>query len=530
MSPASRTSRIWLIAIPLVAILLLIGGVAYLYSRPGSVEGLLRRSITQALEDRFHSKVELESLQIKVFPQLLVIGQNLSLHYHGRTDVPPLIHIETFSFSGGLFSLFRPVMHIPLLRLQNLQISIPPRYLSANMPPEPKSPLPERVSKIVIDRVICEHADILMLPRQSGTVPLDWEIHNLTLTSVRATQPFRFQGNLTNGKPVGEIATDGQFGPWNAEDPGDTPVSGEYNFTNADLTPLPGIGGILSSTGKYDGVLSELEVQGVTDTPDFSLDAAGTPVPLHTHFSATVNGTNGNTQLHPISAMLAQSLIIAEGSVMRVPNAPGRLITIEAAVPNGRIQDFLKLAIRSEKPILTGPVKIKAKLVLPPGKEGTLDKISLDGQFGVEGGNWSSAAMREKLASLSRHALGKSEDAGSAVSDLNGDFFVRNAVLHFRKLTFRVKGAAVDLAGTYTLRQGELDLAGQLTMQAKLSQIVNGKKAFFLKAFDPFFAKSGAGAVLPIRITGTRENPVFGVSVLHKTFQHSLKPDSSKSH
>ena len=132
MSSASRTPRFWLIAIPLIAILLLIGGVACLYFRPESVEARLRRSITQALEDRFRRKVELESLQIKVFPQLQVIGQNLSLH--GRTEVPTLLDIETFSFSGGLSSLFRPVMHIPLLRVQNLQISIPPRDQSGKKP------------------------------------------------------------------------------------------------------------------------------------------------------------------------------------------------------------------------------------------------------------------------------------------------------------------------------------------------------------------------------------------------------------
>jgi hypothetical protein len=78
------------------------------------------------------------------------------------------------------------------------------------------------------------------------------------------------------------------------------------------------------------------------------------------------NGTNGDTQLHPVNAILARSLIIAEGSVERVTGAQGHLISINASVPNGRMQDFLTLATRSEKPVLSGPVKIKAKLILPP--------------------------------------------------------------------------------------------------------------------------------------------------------------------
>ena len=531
MSPGSLASRRVPLGIFAVAVVLLITGAGYLYLREKFVEALIRRSITQTLEERFHSKVELADLRINVYPRVRVVGHNLSVRYHGRDDVPPLIQVESFSFSAGLFSWLGPIKHIPLLRVENMKISIPPSDKATVTSPEFKSSLPAAASRIVIDRVMCEHTEILILPRQSGKVPLDWEIHNLTLTSASASQPFTFHGALTNGKPVGEITTDGQFGPWNAEEPGNTPVSGQYAFTDANLNPLPGIGGILSSTGKYTGVLGQLEVEGVTDTPDFSLDATGTPVPLHTEFSATVNGTNGDTQLHPVNALLGKSLIVAEGSVMGVPNASGHLITIEATVPNGRIQDFLKLATHSEKPIMTGPVKITAKLIIPPGKEQVFDKISLDGQFGVQGANWSSPPVREKLESLSRHGLGKpeAEDVGSSVSDFQGNFFIRQGVLHFRKLTFGVEGVAVDVAGTYSLRQGALDLAGHLTLQSKLSQTVTGTKSFLLKAFDPFFAKKGAGTVLPIRISGTRENPVFTVTVFHKSFEKPFKTENAKS-
>jgi hypothetical protein len=37
-----------------------------------------------------------------------------------------------------------------------------------------------------------------------------------------------------------------------------------------------------------------------------------------------------------------------------------------------------------------------------------------------------------------------------------------------------------------------------------------------LKAVDPFFKKDGAGTVLPIRITGTREHPSFGLEFRRK--------------
>jgi hypothetical protein len=50
-------------------------------------------------------------------------------------------------------------------------------------------------------------------------------------------------------------------------------------------------------------------------------------------------------------------------------------------------------------------------------------------------------------------------------------------------------------------------------MQAKLSQTVSGVKSVFLKVLDPIFAKQGAGAVIPIHISGTRADPKFGLAL-----------------
>ena len=97
------------------------------------------------------------------------------------------------------------------------------------------------------------------------------------------------------------------------------------------------------------------------------------------------------------------------------------------------------------------------------------------------------------------------------LSNLRGRFSVDNAAAKFSSLTFSVPGAAVELAGRYGLRDELLDFHGKLRMQATLSQVAGGGvKGFFLKAFDPFFKKPGAGMVLPIKISGTRKAPKFG--------------------
>src|SRR4029077_2353363 len=155
----------------------------------------------------------------------------------------------------------------------------------------------------------------------------------------------------------------------------------------------------------------------------------------------------------------------------------------------------------------------------------------LDGQVGVEDAKWSSPEIRDKLASLSRHAEGQPEhqDAGMSVSDLRGDFRLEKDVIRFRKLNFAVPGAQLNLQGIYDIGESKLDFNGHLRLQAKLSQTVTGKKSFFLKAVDPFFSKEGAGTLLPITITGTRNEPTLGVSVFHKTIKKQLGVEGSDS-
>jgi len=104
----------------------------------------------------------------------------------------------------------------------------------------------------------------------------------------------------------------------------------------------------------------------------------------------------------------------------------------------------------------------------------------------------------------------------SAVSDLLGHFHLQHDLAAFEQLHFSVAGAEVRLKGQYELPSETLDFQGDLRMQAKLSQTVSGKKSFFLKLADPFFKKDGAGSVVPIRITGTRDDPKFALALFGK--------------
>ncbi len=523
MAAPARPFRKLYFFLALILALLVASGL-FLRARLRRIDEFTRDWVVRDLSQRFNSQVELESLHVHVWPLMGVQGQGLTVHYHNRADVPPLIRIQEFSFNAGLIGLFRPVKHIDNVTVRNMILTIPPREHKEKAEASPPASNHGPTPAVIIDKVVCDDTTLFFMSNKPGKDPLDFELHDLVLNDVGADQPFAFHGNLTNAKPKGEIATQGKFGPWDLDRPGNTPVSGNYQFTHADLNPFPGIGGILSSTGKYHGPLDELAVDGQTDTPNFSIDPVGRGVPLHTDFSATVDGTDGDTLLHPVKALLGKSVITANGSVVLVRAKQGHLINLDVVAPAARLEDILSLAMKADKPPMTGTLKLHTKLTIPPSKAKAVDKLLLDGDFDAPDARFTSPEIRSKLQSLSRHGMGEpsNQDAGSAVSDLEGHFHLENAVITFTKLSFSVEGAAILLDGTYKIHGGDLDFHGHLKLDATVSQTMTGVKSAIAKPFDPLFKKGGSGTVLPITITGTRENPVFGVSIFHKSFKKEM--------
>ena len=134
----------------------------------------------------------------------------------------------------------------------------------------------------------------------------------------RLSKGMNFDANLTNPRPVGTIHSKGSFGPWQVDDPGDSPVAGNYRFDNANLGHFQGDRGNTQLDGRYQGTLRNIKVDGETDVPDFSLSEFGNATALHTRFHATVDGTNGDTWLDPVDATLGHSQFTVQGEIVRV--------------------------------------------------------------------------------------------------------------------------------------------------------------------------------------------------------------------
>jgi hypothetical protein len=534
-------------------------------------EPFLRAQIVSALSSRFHARVELDSFHVSLVKGIQAEGKGLRIWppsgEAGSELVPinadPLISLQEFRFHAPLHYRAGEPVQIRHVYLRGLTIKIPPRQHSAqpasaasngakgsenNAPASDGSaqpPAAQRNSTIgnskwlsfVVNTVECVDASLVLETSKPGKLPLNFAITSLELTSITPDLAMNFKAELTNPRPVGLIHTAGRFGPWQSDDPGESPIRGDYHFEHADLSTFRGIAGILDSTGQYQGTLRNLVVDGVTDTPDFSLTNFGNKMPLHTKFHALVDATNGDTRLEPVDAELGHSHFTAEGPIVRVnADTGGKLhpaghdIALKVNIDRARIEDFLTLAGKSGTPLLTGGIVSKASLHIPPGPEPAHKRLTLDGEFHLDQALFTSEKVQDKIRQLSLRGQGhpgelKKTDSDTTIeSQMNGRFNMANGVITLPQLAYIVPGAEIDLAGTYALEGGAIDFKGTAKMQATVSQMVGGWKGFFLKPADRFFKKDGAGTEVQVYVSGTREKPDFGVDLGHKNGTHPEKP------
>jgi len=516
---ALRRRRTLLVAFTLI---LIFGAI--LLSIATRITPHVRQGAVAALNERFESDVDLASLQISVFPRPQILGTGLVLRHKGRTDVAPLITIQSYSASAGLWGLIHSPLHLETVELDRLAISIPPGGVHRDLadPSEGDTTVAgeeahgePRASTLVIEQIVSRTARLDIVSRDPGKLPRRFEIHDLVMRGLGDRDGARFEATLTNPTPRGEIATRGRFGPWQADEPSQTPVRGEYTFKSANLDTIKGIGGTLSSVGTYSGVLERIEVKGETDTPDFSIDVAAQPVPLKTRFHAIVDGTNGDTALERVEARVIDTLIVARGAVIRTKDVKGRRITLDVAIDDGRIEDVLKLAVKATKPVMSGRMQLKARLLLPAGDRDVMDKLDLSGTIRLNEARFSNVNVQEKINALSQRGKGDATAANGpgVVSRLSGTFTLRGGTLTFSDLSFGVPGAIVQLAGTYDVKQETLDFRGNLLLDATLAETTSGWKAVLGRIAQPLFRRQGGGSKLPIRISGPREHPTFGLDV-----------------
>ena len=473
-----------------------------------------QQALTKVLEDRFARTVEIHGFRSTYFPPGCVAERVEFLHRFHK-DLPPLITVRTLIIKAsyaGLFSAHKRVAEVDVI---GLHVLVPPKSAAGGahsiMPLTDLSTNP----LVAISMVKADGAVLEFLSTKPGRKPFKLEIQRLTVTHVGEKGPISYQATLQNTEPPGEIQATGQFGPWDAEDPGDTPVSGTYVFEHANLGVYGGIEGTLSSRGKFSGLVDHIECEGEADVPNFQLSRTGHAVHVSTTFKAAVDATNGDTSLDNIQSHFLRTTVVSKGGVLGSPGQHGKTADFQVTVNDGRIDDLLRLFAEQDHPLMTGGVWVHARFNLPPGAPGFLKKLSLEGDFGIGGGRLTNAQAQVPINRLSESARGETrkqeaEDPQTVLSNLKGHVSVKNGIATLSNISFTAPGTEAQIRGTYNLLDNTINIQGILHTTGKLSDTTSGFSAFVLKGISPFLKKKSV-TVVPFTITGTSAHPAFAL-------------------
>jgi hypothetical protein len=173
---------------------------------------------------------------------------------------------------------------------------------------------------------------------------------------------------------------------------------------------------------------------------------------------------------------------------------------------------------------MSGTTSFRAKVSIPPGSRPFLQKVELQGDFGINAGTFSNSNTQEGVNHMSEGALfggqdrtkteKKEEESETALSDLKGHVLLKDGIARFSDLSFSVPGASARMQGTYDLINEKINLYGTLKTESEPSNTTTGVKSLMLKVLNPFFKKKRAGYVMPVKITGTYEHPLFGLDLV----------------
>jgi hypothetical protein len=490
-------------------------------------EPFIRQRLIETLAASFNTTVELDHVSVSVVKGFEVEGEGLRIPAGTRpgesqdggtgTRPEPLISVDHFSFHTTFKAMLHRPTHVDLVTVDHMEIHIPPPNERNGMlnlqdgkvlPNDGKKAHPK--ISFTLGELRATNLTLVIEPGKPGKEPLEFDINTLDLQHVGPSEASTYQAVVVNPTPRGLIQAQGHFGPWLSETPRQTPVDGDFTFSDADMNTIKGLGGTLQGKGHYAGVLELLTVDGTADVPNFSLDTANHPMPLRTKYHAYVDGTTGDTTLDPVWATLGHSSFTCRGKVMKIAHQ-GHDIALDVSMPKGRVEDVLQLSMKALPPAMRGGLTMQAKLHIPPGPQRVPQKLELKGTVKIQQVAFSNPAIQDKVDGLSMRAQGKPKEVKAASTDREAevrsqmavDFSLTHGLVTVPSLHYEIPGAKVDLDGVYSMDGNVFEFKGHVQTDATASQMVTGWKSILLKPIDPMFKKHGAGLELPIEISGT---------------------------
>jgi len=461
-------------------------------------------AVIRSLEEASSSQVTIAKFSESYFPYPGCVAEGIVFRRRlASLGTPPLISIRWLKMQGSFWGLL--TRHLARIHADGMRIVVPAqdneKFRSS--------------SDVTIDELQSTNATLEFVSRDTTKEPSKFMIYECTLRDVggfRSVVPFH--ARLDIPQPPAQITTSGKFGPWKPGNAGQIPVSGTYQLENADLGVFPGISGTLSSTGNYEGTLDRISVQGKTDVPNFLVTEGSHHVDLKNDFKAFVNARTGNISLESVESHFWRTTALSHGTIARRGPDKPRVTEIEMTARDGRIEDVLGLFTSGDKSPMTGISNMRAHVLISPPLQPFLRIVKLQGDFGVDAGQFTKSETQKDVNKLSAEARSENDqDPARVVSNLKGHVDVTNGTATFTDLSFTIPGAHTAMHGTYDLISERIDLHGNLAMDSSLSHTAHGPKALVLKFMEPFFKRKRGGSKVPVKITGTYDNPAFGLDL-----------------
>jgi hypothetical protein len=474
------------------------------------------QSLINILQERSTRSVTVNHFYRTYFPPGCV-AEGISFLHRKQKNKTPLITIQRLVIAASYSELLTVQNRLSLVQVFGMHVTVPPKQPDGK--PNPIMPLTysKSPSKLMIDKIIADGAELEFMSSNPEEKRFQLVIDKLALQDIGNNEAIAYQAVLSDTMPAGKIRSTGKFGPWNPEDPGRTPVSGSYTFSDAKLEFFEGISGTLSSSGNFHGILRAMQTEGTVDVPNFKVTSTNHTRQLATRFHAVVDATNGNTDLQDVTAHFDGTTALFKGAMSSKEGEKGKTVLLDIVAPNARIEDLLNLFISARRALMNGEVSMRAHVELPPGSQPFVTKLKFEGDFGVESGKLTDATAEADLTRLSESAekdkKANQEDPQSVLSDVKGHVSAINGTATLSKSSFSVPGARAEMHGTYRLTDSKFDLHGTLLTTGSPSEATTGFKSFLVKAITPFLKKKASERIVPFKIIGSHGNAMVGLDL-----------------
>jgi AsmA-like C-terminal region len=469
------------------------------------------RNVEPLLQKVFASQIKIERYHRTYFPHPGFVADGITLRR--ATNLPPVGTVTHLRVEGRWIDLLLLRDRVHLVTTDGLHVIIPPAGSAANKKDFPPGSSGDFTGPpTVVEQLELQNATLDLLRVGGGRYT--FPVRRLLIGNLHQGETVSYSVDMQNAQPSGRIQAHGTFGPLLAGKLETTPVTGDFTFTGVNLSEIHGLHGSFSAVGHFQGKLQGIEGSAQYSTPDFSV-AVGRGTLVEGAMSCTVNGLNGDVTLHAVDVRTGSSVIHAEGNIAGSP----KVTSVDLLVEQGRVEDLLRPFLTSETPV-TGPVLLHGHANLAGDTSASFfERLTMNGSFAVPGERFTDTATERNLTAFSQRAQGvktaESPGAQSAVlPNIAATVSVRNGIAQMSPLMVHMPGAAVRLKGAFDLQNQNVHLTGDVRMQSDVSHVTTGFKAILLKPFAPFFKKDGAGAVVPIAITGTPRHYKVGQNIL----------------